>query len=181
MSRYFLFGGPLFAKDRQARILARRDSQMQYLKACGEQSVPAQLERVADQAVLEREERRIDRITDKSIGLLQFIAVALAVISFGTNPKIFGNAVVLVPLIFASFLLLHNMVLRSSRSPAVCRDVSSDIAESMLISAWRGAKLTIAIWSLAISMIAAIVSFLIYQYRDSGLLLWLSQYIGVKF
>jgi hypothetical protein len=134
----FLAGAPFSRRD-VARILkAQTEAQIALLRARGDASSTDSVKRVALHAVLEIKEHTIDRITDKSIGLLQFLALLLAIALFGGSISDRERVTLSVLIILASIPLLLNMFLIFRRDPARHRDIRKDINDAMVLIAWRG-------------------------------------------
>lgn len=154
--RYFYAGSPLSARDREKRKAAILHAAMESLKAHGATSSDAKLLRAAQDELLGREVCKLDRITDKSIGLLQFLALEAAVLSLATPVLVTDHPWLLLPLAAASLLLLWNLLLVSHREPLFYARIDWYIESTMKLAGWRGLRMTLALFLSIVSGGAAI-------------------------
>lgn len=119
-------------------------TKLEYLTAQEGPPGEARLLRIAKHLALDQEESKIDRITDKSIGLLQALALLLAGVALKPPQDPFYEKLVFALIGVAVFLLLLNLVLISSRYPAD-QKVDEDLQIAMMVTGYRGFCLMISI------------------------------------
>ncbi|HTQ13262.1 MAG TPA: hypothetical protein VMH86_05240 [Rhizomicrobium sp.] len=139
----FLIGSPLSRRDKAARYEALVAVNAGYLRACGSKTA-ADIERCAKTLALEREDHKIDRITDKSLGLMQVLALLLACVALKTPASEGLTEIVIAAALTAILLLLWNMLLVSPRHPDALQ-IDADIWNAMDINGARALRLTAAI------------------------------------
>gem|GEM_PF-6989762 len=169
MLRRYFTGVPLRHKSRQDWLDALIEACEEYSKA--ENRDRADHKRVAKQMAALRVERAIERITDKSAGLLQCIAFVAALVSvvpalreFTDLQSLEGGAltasgrgfysIIFYLLAIAALPLLLNLRVSQARDPAIYRDVDKETQELLNLLGERGRRLFIAI-TLSIAAIAA--------------------------
>jgi len=148
MFRIHLLGVPLTARARRNWIQATLTSETAYARAY--LGPDADVVRVAKHAVMVRIEAAIERITNKSLGLLHFIAImtALSTISLGAKdvtlvePATASNALLI--LMVAAALLLLNLLLAWPKRLDNVRDIDAEVWDLLRLARGRGVRLTIA-------------------------------------
>lgn len=150
--RNFWAGNPLSRRDQAARQAVVLKRQLEYERAAHRGASAQDIELFARHAVLASEAGRVDRVTEKSIGLLQFLAIeaALATIGQGGKPNFVW---LLAPIVASSVLLLWNLLNITQRDPHTLLNLDSEIRRMIVLAGRRSLRLMIGILLATISFV----------------------------
>jgi hypothetical protein len=142
----FFFGVPRSSKEQDAWLQAVHGAACE-LAASQHKDIPrSAMERLAWETVSHRIDGITQRITDKSIGLMQFIALVITAISIMNQGRWSDYAVWLVTVLcVAAFFPLVNLFLYWKRDPSTYASTEREIRAILNLIVCRGICLTIAI------------------------------------
>jgi hypothetical protein len=158
--RNFWAGNPLSSRDQAARLAAALKRQIEYERAARPGARAQDIDLLAKHAVLAGEAGRVDRVTEKSIGLLQFLAIEAALVTIGQGAKP-NFAWSIAPVAASSVLLLWNLLNITPRDARALLDLDGEIRRMIVLAGRRSLRLMIGILLAAVSFvqIAAVILF----------------------